>query len=83
MSELGTQKNTTPINNLAKQISNVFAPMKSASSDLQNFTKKSIVNLFDNAFNQTDKTQSTFNDAQKLLQKTLDNFNKKIQELYA
>jgi len=80
----------SPVSKLAHDIAGIFEPSRERSEDLNNRIKTNIVEMFDNAMNIIEEptrlnTQEIidkiFKEAQKLLEKTLqefDNFNKNI-----
>jgi hypothetical protein len=57
--------------------------MKDKDENTQNFTKNSIVKMFDNSIKQMENIDKIFEQAQKLLEKTLQDFDKINKELYA
>ena len=81
---------TSPVSKIAHEIAEIFEPNKERSEDLKNSIKTNIVKMFDNAMkkieeparlNTQEMIDKIFKEAQKLLEKTLrefDNFNKKV-----
>ena len=92
LKELKEDAPKSPINKIARDIASEFAPMKQKDEDTKNFTKSSIVDMFDRSIKnmQTPKkemqdmqevTKTLFEDAKTLLEKTLkafEDFNKNI-----
>ncbi len=79
MKELGQGAPKSPLNKIAKEIADVFGPMKEKESDTKAFTKNSIVEMFDNSIKEMKHIDNIFKETQKLLEKTLrefDDFNK-------
>lgn len=83
MQELDDQKQTTPINKIAKNVEDIFAPIKERDADVQNFAKNGIVKLFDDALKIFQEQQSKMDESEKLLTKILDSFDVKQPSLYA
>ncbi len=88
LKELQTDAPNSPVTKLANQIANIFEPSKQRDENEKNIIKSNIVQTFDNALGNV-KTKNEernpldkiFKDMQKLLEKTLkefDNFNKNI-----
>lgn len=83
-SELEGESASTPLNKVADDINSILAPIKEKDVNTQNFAKNNVVNLFDNALKQADSIDKLFADAQKLLDKVLDGFDKEFKDfLYA
>lgn len=94
LKELQTDAPNSPVTKLAKQIANIFRPSQERTENETNQTKNALVQTFDNAlqdFNpsppptsdiqmtQEDPLKKILEDLQKLLEKSLkefDNFNK-------
>ena len=80
----------SPVSQLAHQIAGIFEPNRDRSENSKNHIKTNIVEMFDNAMkklevperdNTQDMLDKMFKDAQKLLEKTLqefENFNKSV-----
>ena len=83
MQDLENKQPTAPMNQVAKQVTNIFSPIKTADKDTQNYTQKSIVDLFDNAAKNVKDIGTIFDDAKSLLTKILDDFNGSVKALYA
>lgn len=83
MKELANTDQKSPVNKVAKQISDIFEPMKSKNQDIKNHTKNSIVDMFDKAAKNIKDINKIFDEAQKLLEKTLSNFDKTAKMIYA
>ncbi len=90
LKELKQDAPKTPVTKLAHEIAAIFDPNRDRSENSQKHVKNNIVKTFDNAMKELEIPKSTdmdkimdkmFKDAQKLLEKTLkefDNFNKEI-----
>jgi len=91
LGELQNDAPTSPVTKMAKDIASIFEPSKERTLDQKNFTKSSIVDMFDNSISKLQLPQKSVNDqkvfedifkqAQTLLEKTLkefDDFNKSI-----
>ncbi len=79
MKELDQGTPKSPVNKIAKEIADIFAPMKEKDSDTQALTKNSIVEMFDNSMKEMKNIDKIFKETEKLLEKTLrefDDFNK-------
>lgn len=94
LKELGEDAPQSPINKIAKEIAREFAPMKQKDEEVQNFTKANIVSMFDKAVKELqipkkeqqsleEITQEILENAQNLLEKTLQAFDELGQSLYA
>ena len=83
MKELDNGDQTSPISKIAKQVSDIFEPMSSKDQNTKNYTKNSIVDMFDKAAKNIKDINKVFDEAQKLLEKTLKNFDTAIKTLYA
>ena len=90
LKELTDAAPKSPVTQLAHQIAGIFEPSQERSENSKNHVKNNIVDMFDNSMkelklpekdNAQDMMDKIFKDAQKLLEKTLkefDNFNKNI-----
>lgn len=79
MKELDQDAPKTPLNKIAKEVADIFAPLKEKDGDTKAFTKNSIVEMFDNSLKEIKNIDKIFKEAEKLLEKTLrefDDFNK-------
>ena len=87
LDELKEDAPKSPVNKIAQQIADVFSSMKAKDENTQNYAKNSIVKLFDDAMEQNKEITKTFDElfkqTQKLLEKTLQAFDKENRELYA
>lgn len=83
MKELEEQNQTTPLNKIASDITSRLGALKDKNEAVQSSTKNGIVGLFDNALKNTNPDEKILSEAQKLLQKILDGFNKAFTPLYA
>lgn len=93
LKELGESEPKSPINKIAKDIASEFAPMKQKEENTQNFTKSSIVSMFDKAIkelqipkkesqNIEDITKTMLENTQTLLEKTLKAFDELHKKIY-
>lgn len=92
LQELQEDAPKTPVTKLANEIAAIFNPDKERNENSNNYTKNSIVELFDNSLqklelpdapNMQEKMDKIFADAQKLLEKTLQSFENFHQDIYA
>lgn len=83
MKELQDQNQTTPVNKIASDVTKLIGNLKNSDENVKNDTKKGIVHLFDNAAKEVKTTEKMIDEAQKLLKKILDGFDKKFEPLYA
>ena len=87
LKELKEDAPKSPINKIARQIADIFAPMKEKNQQTQVLTKNSIVKLFDDALEQNKEITKSFDElfkqTQKLLEKTLHAYEQKEKILYA
>jgi hypothetical protein len=77
----GSQK--SPMNKISNEIADIFKPMKEKNQDTQNLAKNSIVKMFDSSSKNVNNLDKIFADAQKLLEKTLHEFDKLSKDIYA
>jgi len=95
LNELAQDAPKSPVTQLANKIADIFKSGNIESKEHSNLLKSSIVKSFDKAFqalkipkksteiSMDDVIKKIFDDAQKLLQKTLDAFNEEQKTLYA
>jgi hypothetical protein len=92
LKELDEDAPKTPVTKLAHDIAGLFNPNKERSQDAQNSVKANIVKMFDNALaafepqkmqNPAEIMENIFKNTQKLLEKTLQEFENFNKELYA
>ncbi len=88
LAELDQEAPKSPVTKLARQISDIFAPMKDKDEDTKNLVKINIVEMFDKGIkklntSEPDALEKIFEEAKKLLEKTLYEFDKLNKELYA
>ncbi|MDD5053731.1 MAG: hypothetical protein PHO27_13430 [Sulfuricurvum sp.] len=83
MKELADQNQTSPINKVASDITKLIRNLKNSDENVKNHAKKGIVDMFDNAVKETKTTEKMIEEAQKLMQKILDGFNKTFEPIYA
>jgi len=82
----------TPVTQMAKQIIDIFAHIKEKNENTKNLVKTNLVEMFDRGMNTLSIPDNSdrenimdriFEDAKKLLEKTLAEFDKLNKELYA
>lgn len=83
MKELEDQNQTTPVNKIASDVTKLIGNLKNSDENVKNHAKKGIVDLFDNAVQNVKSHEKMIDEAQKLLKKILDAFDKKFEPLYA
>lgn len=87
LKELKEDAPKSPLNKTARQIADLFSPMKEKDDDTKAYTKNSIVKLFDEAMERNKEVAKSFDElfaqTQKLLEKTLHIFDKMEKTLYA
>ncbi len=88
LEELDQDAPASPVTTIARQISDIFAPMKDKDEDTKNLVKTNIVKAFDKGIeklhiSEPDTLKNIFEEAKKLLEKTLYEFEKINKELYA
>jgi hypothetical protein len=83
MSELQSGRQTTPRNEVAREVSAVFDPLKGNGNAVENHAKNGIVSLFDDAVRKAGEFETLLDEAQKLLETTLGYFEREAQLLYA
>jgi hypothetical protein len=83
MSELQSGRQTTPRNEVAREVAAVFDPLKGNGNAVENHAKHAIVSLFDDAVRKVEDFETLLEEAQKLLEKTLDDFDREGRLLYA
>ena len=92
LAEFESDAPKTPVTQMAKQITDIFAPMKEKNEDTKNLVKANLVDMFDNSmktftladnFEKESVLDKIFEDAKKLLEKTIAEFDKVNKELYA
>jgi len=83
LKELDEDAPKSPVTKLARKIASVFQPNEHKSDAHNNIIKTNIVKMFDQSLQALPQPQDIFKDAQKLLEKTLKEFDKFNKELYA
>jgi len=92
LKELSQDAPKTPVTQLAHQIAGIFDPDRDRSDDAKNHIKTNIVKMFDNALKEIEPPEEMttkelidklFEDSQKLLEKTLKEFEEFNNNLYA
>lgn len=83
MKELEDQNQTTPVNKIASDVTKLIGNLKNSDENVKNQAKKGVVDLFDNAVQNIKSHEKMIDEAQKLLKKILDGFDKKFEPLYA
>lgn len=83
MKELEDQNQTIPVNKIASDVTKLIGNLKNSDENVKNQAKKGVVDLFDNAVQNVKSHEKMIDEAQKLLKKILDGFDKKFEPLYA
>lgn len=83
MKELEEQNQTSPINKIASDVTKLIGDLKNSDDSVKNHAKKGVVDLFDNAVKEVKTTEKMIEEAQKLMQKIIDGFDKMFEPLYA
>ena len=83
MKELEDQNQTSPINKVATDVTKLIGNLKNSDENVKNYAKKGVVDLFDNAVKETKSTEKMIDEAQKLMQKIIDGFDKFFEPIYA
>lgn len=83
MNELKDQNQTTPLNKVASDVTALIGDLKNRSNDVKNTAKNGVIDLFDNAVNNVKVHEKMVEEAQKLMQKIFDGFDKTLERLYA
>ena len=83
MKELQGGRQTTPRNEVAREVAAVFDPLKGNGNAVENHAKQSIVSLFDDAAKEISDFSTILDEAQKLLERTLEYFDRGETLLYA
>lgn len=83
MKELEDQKQTSPINKVASDVTKLIGDLKNSDDAVKNLAKKGVVDLFDNAIKPIKINENILNEAQKLLQKIIDGFDTLYKPIYA
>lgn len=83
MKELQEQNQTSPINKIASDVTKLIGNLKNSDENIKNHAKKGVVDLFDTAIKETKTTEELIEEAQKLLQKIIDGFDKTFEPIYA
>ena len=81
--ELQEGGRSTPRNEVARNVAAVFDPLKGNGNAVENYAKRGIISLFDDAAKMIRNFETLFDEAQKLLEKTLDDFSRETALLYA
>ena len=92
LKELQDSEPKTPVSKLAKEVASIFEPTKNREQNTKNQIKSDIVKVFDNSLNklkltEEESTKYSIEDilkqTQKLLEKTLEQFDNFSKNLYA
>lgn len=83
LKELDEDAPKSPVTKIAKQIAGIFKPNEHRSEAANNNIKTNIVKMFDKSLQAIQEPQDIFKEAQKLLEKTLKEFDEFNKELYA
>ena len=87
LKEIDSDNNTSSVSKVAKQVTDVFSSLTSKDTNTKNYAKNSIVEMFDKSLQETKDMSKEFDklfeEAQKLLEKTLQMFDNKDKLIYA
>jgi len=83
LKELDEDAPKSPVTKMAKQIAGIFQPNEHRNENANNNIKTNIVKMFDRSLQTVQEPQDIFKEAQKLLEKTLKEFDAFNKELYA
>jgi hypothetical protein len=83
MKELEEQNQTSPINKIASDVTKLIGNLKNSDENVKNHAKKGVVDLFDNAVQNVKSHEKIIEEAQKLMQKIIDGFDKLFEPIYA
>ncbi|MFY9141663.1 hypothetical protein [Sulfuricurvum sp.] len=83
MKELEDQNPTSPINKVASDVTKLIGNLKNSDENVKNHAKKGVADLFDNALNSVKSHEKMLEEAQKLMQKIIDGFDKLFEPMYA
>jgi hypothetical protein len=83
MKELEDQNQTSPINKVASDVTKLIGNLNNTDHNTKNHAKKGVVDLFDNSLKNVKSDEKMINEAQKLLQKIIDGFDKTMKTIYA
>lgn len=83
MKELEDQTQTSPINKVASDVTKLIGNLKHSDDNVKNHAKKGVVDLFDNAVQNVKSHEKMIDEAQKLMQKIIDGFDKLFEPMYA
>jgi len=83
MKELEEQDSTSPINKVASDVTKLIGDLKKSDEKVKDYAKKGLVDVFDNAIKPLKTTEKMLDEAQKLLQKIIDGFDKMFEPIYA
>jgi hypothetical protein len=86
LKELQEDAPQTPVTKLAQKIASLFEPSKERNENAKNYIKTNMVEMFDNSLAKIDNSKmldKIFEDAKKLLEKTLQAFENFNREIYA
>lgn len=83
MKELEEQNQTSPINKIASDVTKLIGNLKNSDENIKNHAKKGVVDLFDNAVQNVKTHEKMLEEAQKLMQKIIDGFDRVFEPIYA
>lgn len=89
LKELDDGSQQSPMSKIAQQVADIFKPKSQNNphhdnnENTHNFAKNSIVHMFDDSTKKVNNLDKIFADAQKLLEKTLHEFDKTDKNIYA
>ncbi len=83
MDELKQGDRTSPISKVAQSITDTLSSFKDSNTDTKNYLKNQLVNTFDRSLKERkDSIDKIFEDAKKLLEKTLKMFDELDKQTY-
>jgi hypothetical protein len=83
MKELEEQEVASPVNKVASDVTKLIGNLKNSDENVKNHAKKRVVDLFDNTIQNAKSHEKMIEEAQKLLQKIIDGFDKLFEPIYA
>ena len=83
MKELEDQNQNSPINKVASDVTKLIGNLKNGDEAVKEHAKKGVVDLFDHAVSHLKPHEKMIDEAQRLLQKIIDGFDKMFEPIYA
>lgn len=83
MKELSEDNQHSPINKIASDVTKLIGNLKNSDENVKHHAKNSIVDLFDNATKEIKTTEKMIDEAQKLLKKITEGFDRLFEPIYA